>query len=190
MQETLPGLGPTVELPEGMLYRPEFLTADEELSVLRCVRGIELHPYVSHGQPSLRRVRSFGMSHVAGAYDTGDAEPWPAELDFLRGRGAALATVDADAIVEMLVTRYPAGAGIGWHRDLPVFGESVVGVSLLAGCTMRFRLGEGRDAPKRALTLERRSAYVLAGPARWEWRHHIAAVPEERWSVTMRTRRS
>jgi alkylated DNA repair dioxygenase AlkB len=26
-----------------------------------------------------------------------------------------------------LVTRYPPGAGIGWHRDAPTFGGKVVG---------------------------------------------------------------
>jgi alkylated DNA repair dioxygenase AlkB len=46
-------------------------------------------------------------------------------------------------LVDPLVTRYPPGAGIGWHRDAPQFGE-VGGISLLTACRMRFRRGRTR----------------------------------------------
>ena len=36
------------------------------------------------------------------------------------------------------MTEYPAGAGIGWHRDAPAF-DFIVGISLLSECTMKFR---------------------------------------------------
>jgi len=32
--------------------------------------------------------------------------------------------------VDRRVTRYPPGAAIGWQRDAPMFGPTVVGVSL------------------------------------------------------------
>jgi hypothetical protein len=55
-----------------------------------------------------------------------------------------------------------------------------------------------RDTPSRRLvrsfglaeiTLEPRSAYVLSGPARTQWQHHIPAVTQERWWMTFRTLR-
>jgi hypothetical protein len=39
------------------------------------------------------------------------------------------------------------------------------------------------------LTREPRSAYVLSGPARTQWQHHIPPVTDERWSMTFRTLR-
>lgn len=87
----------------------------------------------------------------------------------------------------MLVTRYPPGAGIGWHRDAPLFGPKVVGISLLAACRLRF---QRRTADRRLVhevPLARRSAYVLAGAARWAWQHSIPAMAELRYSLTLRT---
>jgi alkylated DNA repair dioxygenase AlkB len=91
-------------------------------------------------------------------------------------------------LADLLVARYPPGAGIGWHRDAPQFGE-VAGISLQALCRMRFRRGRTRAWETAELTLEPRSAYVLSGPARAQWQHHIPAVTEERWSMTFRTLR-
>lgn len=88
---------------------------------------------------------------------------------------------------QILVTRYPAGAGIGWHRDAPAFGPAVVGVSLLSACTLRLQQ-RGADVRRTwALELEPRSAYMLGGAARSSWQHSIPATKLERWSVTFRT---
>lgn len=88
----------------------------------------------------------------------------------------------------MLVTEYPAGATIGWHRDAPMFGV-VVGVSLLTACRFRFQRGKGESRETRTITLEPRSAYVLGGEARWRWQHHIPAITAPRYSITFRTLR-
>jgi alkylated DNA repair dioxygenase AlkB len=39
------------------------------------------------------------------------------------------------------------------------------------------------------LLLEPRSAYLLAGPARWAWQHSIPPTPATRYSITFRTLR-
>ena len=95
---------------------------------------------------------------------------------------------EAEELADLLVARYPSGAGIGWHRDVPAFGD-VSGISLLTACRMRFRCGRPRAWQTAELTLEPRSAYVLSGPARTQWQHHIPPVTQERWSVTFRTLR-
>ena len=89
----------------------------------------------------------------------------------------------------VLVLRYPPGAGIGWHRDRPAFGPEVVGISLLAASVMKLRpVGATRGGVR--VTLAPRSAYVLAGPARSEWEHHVPPVASLRYSVTFRTLRA
>ena len=66
---------------------------------------------------------------------------------------------------------------------------AISGVWLLPACGMRFRRGLPRAWQTAELTLEPRSAYVLSGPARTQWQHHIPPVTKERWSMTFRTLR-
>jgi DNA oxidative demethylase len=176
-------------LPEGLTYVPGFLAEAEERDVLAVVATFELHPYVLHGTPSRRLVRSFGLAQTGGGYDAGPTAPIPAGLQWLRERCAGLMGCEPEDLADLLVTRYPPGAGIGWHRDAPPFGE-VSGVSLQAACRMRFRRGRPRAWETAELTLEPRSAYVLSGPARTGWQHHIPPVAQERWSMTFRTLRA
>jgi alkylated DNA repair protein (DNA oxidative demethylase) len=175
-------------LPQGLAYMPGFLSETGERDVLAVAATFELHPYVLHGTPSRRLVRSFGLAQVTGGYDAGPAAPIPAGLAWLRERCAAVMGREPGELVDLLVTRYPRGAGIGWHRDAPAFGD-VSGISLLTACRMRFRRGRPRAWQTAELPLEPCSAYVLSGPARTQWQHHIPAVTQERWSMTFRTLR-
>jgi hypothetical protein len=91
--------------------------------------------------------------------------------------------VAAADLVEVLVTHDPPGAGIGGHRDAPMFG-TVIGVSLSSSCRFRF---QRRTRPERhvaAVMLEPRSAYALAGGARWQWQQSIPPAKTERFSVS------
>jgi len=89
--------------------------------------------------------------------------------------------------VEAVVTEYPAGAPIGWHRDVPQF-ETIVGISLLSCSRMRLKpyKAEGKIL---SITLEPRSIYVLGGASRWNFQHGIPPVKSLRYSVTFRTLR-
>jgi alkylated DNA repair dioxygenase AlkB len=108
-------------------------------------------------------------------------------------RAASLAGLEPAEFTEALLTEYPPGAQIGWHRDAPPFGPDVIGVSLGAPCRMRFRRGQerGRAATERvSVVLEPRSVYVLSGPARAEWQHSIPPVEATRYSITFRSVRA
>ena len=106
---------------------------------------------------------------------------------------AAFSKMQADKFQQVLLTHYPAGAPIGWHRDRPVFGE-VAGISLLSPCTFRFRrkLGAktgtkpGMKWERFSMTLVPRSVYLMSGPSRTEWEHSIPEVEHERYSITFR----
>jgi alkylated DNA repair dioxygenase AlkB len=87
---------------------------------------------------------------------------------------------------QVLVTEYPLGAPIGWHKDRPEFG-GVVGVSLLAPCILRFRRKIGSKWERASLIAEPRSAYLLSGAARQDWQHSIPPVESLRYSVTFRS---
>ena len=175
-------------LPEGFRYERDLLTVDEARALLAEIGGLEFHAVEMYGVVARRRVIQFGWKY---GFDRAGLTPGPDLPPFLlmpRDRAAALAGVATEALSEALVTEYPPGAAIGWHRDAPGFGI-VVGISLLSPCRLRFRRGPGRGSERAAITLEPRSGYALAGPARSEWQHSIPDVDALRYSITFRTGR-
>jgi alkylated DNA repair dioxygenase AlkB len=174
--------------PPGFVYHPDFLRVDEEAALLAGVTALEFHDVKMRGQVARRRTAHFGWTYGYETWRIEPGPPIPGDLLALRPRVAALAGVPDEALVEVLVTWYPTGAGIGWHRDAPMFGD-VVGVSLGAPCRFRFQRGTAAARRTAAAVLEPRSAYVLRGAARWQWQHSIPATAAERYSVTYRTLR-
>jgi alkylated DNA repair dioxygenase AlkB len=104
----------------------------------------------------------------------------------LRDRAAAFAEISPAAFEHALVTEYAPGAGIGWHRDRPVF-DDIVGISLGAPCRFRLRRKHGASWERAAIELAPRSAYLLRGPVRREWEHSIPPLDRLRYSVTFRS---
>ena len=178
------------ESPEGLVYRPAFISEDEEAQLLALMDEIDFREVVMRGQTARRTVRHFGYDYGYESWELVPAEPLPAPLVWLRDRCAGLAELRPEELAQTLVSRYPPGAGIGWHRDAPMFGPKVVGVSLLSGCRMRFQRRAGGVRRVYALELAPRSAYVLAGAARSAWQHSIPAAKELRYSITFRTLRN
>lgn len=150
---------------------------------------LDFREVTMRGQTAKRTTRHFGYDYDYEAWSVTPTDPIPDWLLPLRDRCGDLADVEADELEEALVTRYPAGAGIGWHRDAPMFGPTVIGVSLLSACRMRFQRGKGEERRVYDLELEPRSAYVLAGASRSSWQHSIPAARNLRYSVTFRTLR-
>ena len=176
-----------ISAPAGLSYVPEFVSTDEERDLAERIAGLEFRDVVMHGIAARRRTVHFGWLY---GYESWRIEPGPPIPEFflpLRERAAALAQVAPEALEEVLVTQYPPGAGIGWHRDAPMFGPEVVGISLLSPCRMRFQRGKGAERKVYALELAPRSAYVLAGQARATWQHSIPRSPALRYSITFRT---
>lgn len=172
--------------PPGFRYEPDVITSEEEGLLVERVRGLAWEEVKMRGQVARRRTVHFGWLY---GYETWRIAPGPPIPDFLlplRARAGTLAGFAADTLVEVLVTEYTPGAGIGWHRDAPMFGD-VVGVSLLAPCRFRFQRGKGAVRETRAVTVEPRSAYVMTGSARWQWQHSIPPMKAWRYSVTFRT---
>jgi alkylated DNA repair protein (DNA oxidative demethylase) len=175
------------EEPEGLILRPELLTVAEEAALLDRLTDLRFDPIVMHGQAARRTARHYGLGYDYESRTPQPGEPVPDWLLPARERAAELAGAEPEELVEILVQRYPAGAQIGWHRDAPMFGSKIAGVSLLAPSRMRFQRtikGE-REVAEQALAP--RSAYLLSGKARWSWQHSIPATKALRYSVTFRT---
>jgi DNA oxidative demethylase len=176
------------EEPAGLRYLPDLLTEAEEAALVVRLRSLEYAEVRLHGQVARRVVRHYGLNYDYDSARTTPGEPVPDWLEDLRSRSARLLDRGPADLAEVLVTRYPPGATIGWHRDAPAFGD-VVGVSLASACLMRFQRGAGDQRRVFEQLLDPRSGYVLAGRARTAWQHSIPAVPAERFSITFRTLR-
>jgi alkylated DNA repair dioxygenase AlkB len=183
-QLSLFGLAP--EPPEGLVYAPGFVGEDEERALAARIAELPFKPFEFHGFTGNRRTVSFGLHYAFDGSGLRDAEPIPVWLHPLRARAAQLAGGEAEAFVHALVIEYAPGAGIGWHRDRPVFGD-VIGISLLAPAPLRFRRKAGAIWERFTMTAEPRSAYLLRDAARHEWEHSIPQLETLRYSVTLRT---
>jgi len=171
------------DLPAGMVYRPDFITAGEEAQLADWLGRLPFQAFQFRGYEGRREVVSFGWRYDFNRSHLEKAEDIPAELEPLRARAAALA--GGVELQQVLINRYAPGAPIGWHRDRPAFAE-VVGVSLLSPCLFRLRRRVAGGFERRTLTLAPRSAYLLAGEAREVWEHSIPPVEALRYSITFR----
>jgi alkylated DNA repair dioxygenase AlkB len=181
-------------LPEGFMYRADLLTQEEEEALAREFATLPFKPFDFQGYQANRQVVGFGYRYDYGRREMLEAPPLPAFLEPLRDRIAEAFDRRAQAFQQALINEYRPGAGIGWHRDRPQFGE-VVGVSLLAPAVFRFRRKSGKAVGETAseswdrisLMVEPRSAYLLSGPSRTIWEHSIPPLDAHRYSITFRT---
>ena len=177
---------PRSRSPEGFRYSANLLTPEQEESLARELAALPFKPFDFHGYQANRQVVGFGFRYDYGSRQVVEAPPLPSFLEPLRQKIAEAFDRPAEAFEQVLINEYRPGAGIGWHRDKAQFDE-VVGVSLLAPCTFRFRRKEGDGWDRVSLTVEPRSAYLLSGPSRTVWEHSIPPLDRHRYSITFRT---
>jgi alkylated DNA repair dioxygenase AlkB len=169
-----------------MRYAPDVIAPDDERDLMTAISKLELQPFAFGNYLGNRRTASFGWRYDFRGGGFQKAAPIPGAFLPFRQTVAAFAGVSPESLEHLLVIEYPAGAGIGWHRDNPQFGI-VAALSLVGSCRMRFRQRAGGAWQRTSLDLPPRSAYVLDGPARSEWEHSIRAVDAPRYSLTFRT---
>src|SRR5688572_32350238 len=111
----------TNTLPEGFLLTPDFLNEAEEAELLKFLPTLPFGQVRMHGVIAKRRVAQFGWHYSFDSFRLTPAAPLPIELGAIRQRAAQIAGISAEEFAETLVTEYPPGAAIGWHRDAPPF---------------------------------------------------------------------
>jgi alkylated DNA repair dioxygenase AlkB len=171
--------------PPGFRYQPELISGAEERRLLQEMEKLHFKPFEFQGFIGKRLIVSFGWRYDFNGGGLQKTEDVPDFLLSIRNAAAAFANMDSTRLQQVLLTQYPPGAAIGWHKDRSVFGQ-VLGVSLHSACTFRFRKQAGTKWDRCSLVVEPRSAYLLDGPSRTEWQHSIPAVEALRYSVTFR----
>ncbi|MBY0293896.1 alpha-ketoglutarate-dependent dioxygenase AlkB [Patescibacteria group bacterium] len=172
-------------LPNGLVYRPDFLTSGEEDVLLAYIQNLPLFnaPYKEY--TAKRRILNFGWSFDFRNNKLIPGPPLPKFLTSTQRKIAKWLQIPEHCVAEALITEYSPGTQLGWHVDNEEF-DKIVGVSLGSWSKIRFRpLSEKENTI--SIELEPRSAYIMQSEVRWQWQHSVAPVPDLRYSITFRT---
>ncbi len=182
--DTEPSIAP------GFRYEPDLVSEAGQIALTEEIKSLPLQAFDFHGFKAKRRVVSYGWRYDFSSARLIQIDPIPDWLFPLREAVAKFAGAGAEAFVQVLVSEYAPGAGIGWHKDKAVF-EKIVGVSLGAACQLRLRQESGDGKWMRAQQeIMPGSMYLLEGDVRTNWEHSIAPVALLRYSITFRTLRN
>lgn len=177
--------------PEGFQYIPGFITKEEEQGLCEVIKNTTLHTFTFQGYEAKRKVASFGQDWSFERRELKKGKEIPDTFKPLIEKVAHQLALKPEAFQELLVTEYPPGSVINWHRDAPPF-DLIAGISLLSDATFRLRPHDKEKQGRGSIIsfpVERRSLYVMAGPSRTGWQHSIAPVKQARYSITLRTLR-
>jgi alkylated DNA repair dioxygenase AlkB len=175
--------------PPGFTYIPGFITETDEADLCNEISKIELHTFTFQGFEAKRKVASFGYDYSFEKAKLSKGKDIPPSFNRIIKLVADQISVNSEAFAELLVTQYPVGSVINWHRDAPPF-DIIAGISLKSDCTFRLRpYKEEKRTRKTVISfpVKRRSLYVIRGESRTDWQHSIAPVKAERYSITLRT---
>jgi alkylated DNA repair dioxygenase AlkB len=177
------------DYPPGYTYFPDFITEQEERVLLDSVKEIELHQMQFQGYTALRKVRSFGYDYNFNTRTITKGSPIPSAFDKLTEKVAMHMQLPVMSLAEMLITEYPPGSVINWHRDAPPF-DQIAGISLLSDVTFKLRPHDKSKQGRKSIVsfpVKRRSLYIIQGEARTEWQHSTAPASATRFSITFRS---
>lgn len=170
----------------GLAFQGEAVASGEEADLIERIDEQSLSPFRFQQWTGKRLTRSFGWSYDFETGSFTQTEPIPEWLYTVKRRAERFAGLAEGDLVQALLIRYDPGAGIGWHRDRPVFGH-VVGLSLGNAATLRLRQRRADGFTRAKIELPPRSIYHLSGEVRHNWEHSIAPMELPRWSITFRS---
>lgn len=179
MGQLFPEASPEETVP-GLIEYENFLSYDEEQDLVRLIDSLPWKNSLS------RRVQHYGWEYdyksatVSLSSKIGPLPLWAESL--------ARRLIEKNLISEMpdqvIINEYLGNQGISKHIDSPSsFTGPVITISLLESWDMIFRHPDGTKVSR---TLERGSAVILDGPARYEWTHEIPRRSKEKWGVRER----
>ncbi|BBC73396.1 2OG-Fe(II) oxygenase [Altererythrobacter sp. B11] len=170
----------------GFRMHDHAVSAEEEEGLIARIDAQDLRPFRFQQWTGKRLTCSFGWSYDFENGRFGPTAPFPDWLLGLRSSAEQFAGLAEGALVQALLIRYDPGAGIGWHKDRPVFGE-IVGLSLGHSATLRLRRRTDAGFDRAKVLLAPRSFYHLSGEVRHNWEHSITPMEVPRWSITFRS---
>jgi hypothetical protein len=102
------------EIPEGLLFKPDFLSVQEERDLLALLQTLPFYEFKLHGVAAKRRVLHFGLRCALESRVLSTAPEIPSQFEPIR-RAAAFAGIAPDEFSQILVNELPTGRR---HREL------------------------------------------------------------------------
>ncbi|MEU7827493.1 MULTISPECIES: alpha-ketoglutarate-dependent dioxygenase AlkB [unclassified Nonomuraea] len=184
------------EMVPGLRYIADWLTPDACASLLSFIDAAEWSAQLRRRVQHYGHRYDYGRRSVARNPLVPAAPPIPAWAQQQAMRLVREGIMESEAN-QVIINEYQPGQGISPHVDcVPCFGPVVAAISLGSACVMDFT--HPADGTKAAISLAPGSLCVMSGPARYTWRHSIAARKSDptaagrmprtrRVSVTFRT---
>ncbi|CAH1777251.1 unnamed protein product [Owenia fusiformis] len=162
------------ELPEGLIILEEFVSEEEEQSLLAAIDWNDRTPDSAIGSLKHRKVKHYGYEFLYGINNVDlncplkDGIPSQCEQVLDRLIQGKYITSYPD---QLTVNQYAPGQGIPPHIDThSAFEDGLVSISLGCQVVMEFRHPSGNISP---VLLPRRSAMVMTKESRYVWSHGI-----------------
>src|SRR6202166_4130586 len=92
------------EIPEGLVFKPDFLTVQEERDLLALLQTLPFYEFKLHGVAAKRRVLHFGLRYALESRVLSTAPEIPSQFEPLRRRAAEFAGVAPDEVSQILVS--------------------------------------------------------------------------------------
>jgi len=167
----------------GLTYFSDFIEGPMQD---RLIQTIDRQPW----EKSLkRRVQQYGYKYdykiraIDATEPLGPLPTWADQLASVLHKRGILNTIPD----QVIVNEYLPGQGIASHIDREsCFGEAIAILSLGSSVVMNFS-DAGSQEPLECW-LKPRSLLLLEGPARYQWRHGIAARKRDRYQGTFHAR--
>jgi alkylated DNA repair dioxygenase AlkB len=162
--------------PNGFVYVPQIITAEEEAILLEHIRTLPLRNAPFHEYLAKRRV-----------YGWWGNRKLPEWLLPIIAKLAKWAEVPQETFKNALISEYSPGAGVGWHRDAPPY-KKIYGLSLAGWAEFQLRPNRNATVQKEfSRTIEPRSVYVMQDESRERFQHRVVPTKTLRYSITFRT---
>ena len=154
----------------GLYYSPVFLSSDEQREAIKHINANQWRHDLG------RRVQHYGWRYdyrsrtITSDMFLGPLPDWIINI----AKRLYDETRLFDRIPEqVIVNEYYPGQGIALHADRNCFGDAVATISLGDDWEMKFRPVKGTSNEDKSIVLQRGSALVLTGDARYRWMHGI-----------------
>jgi len=171
--------------PEDFEYIADFLSFNEQATLLDELRSLTYQHDVFRGQTMKRGWVQFGYNYVSIGRRLEAAPPIPPFLQTIIQKALPYCPNNTE-FTQCIVTNYPVGAGIGWHTDASCFDDCILGISLASEARLQFK-ANGSKQVSFEVKAAPGSLYIMQGAARWNYEHQIIPVRAERYSLTFRS---
>jgi hypothetical protein len=125
-------------LPEGFRYQPDFLSLEEEQSLLKHIVPLPFREFEFQGFTGKRRIVSYGWRYDFNGGRLSRTEDIPDFLSVIRARAEHFAEIAPGTLHQVLITEYkPPSVGIRTARSSATASESRFSRSAPSACAAK-----------------------------------------------------